>query len=77
MNNLFKGMPIAALSVSLMLAGCSSNAYGLTNAEYKLVDEYFEADEMVEDLQKFGYSDEDIEIQLRAALAQVEYETGQ
>ena len=60
-----------------MLTGCSSNTYGLTNAEYRLVDEYFEADELVEDLQEFGYSDGDIEEELRAALAQVKYEKGQ
>ena len=77
MNRLFKVLAIAALSFILLLTGCSSNTYGLTYAEYKLVDEYFEADEMVEDLQKFGYSEEAIEEQLRAALAQVKYETGQ
>lgn len=75
MNKFYRGLAIA--SVSLMLVGCSSNTYGLTNAEYKLVDKHFEADEMVEDLKSFGYSDEEIERQLRATLAQVKLETGQ
>ncbi|WP_342429249.1 hypothetical protein [Neobacillus sp. FSL H8-0543] len=75
MKKLFKGIAIAGLSFNLMLVGCSSNTYGLTREEYKLVDKYYEADEMVEELKKFGHSDEEIEKQLRAALAQVKFET--
>lgn len=77
MNKLYRGIAIAGLSFSLMLVGCSSNTYGLTREEYKLVDEYYEADKMVEDMTRDGYSDEDIERELRAALAQVKLETGQ
>ena len=76
---MFKSRTIAALSVSLMLVGCSTpaNTYGLAHDEYKLVDKYYEADEMVEELKYLGYSNEEIERQLNAALAQVKLETGQ
>ena len=77
MNKLFKGIVLIGLSSSLMLAGCSSDTYGLTNKEYRLVDTYYEADEMVGELKSFGYSDEEIERQLRSALNQVKLETGQ
>lgn len=76
MSKLSKGTVLIGLSFSLMLGGCSSETYGLTNKEYRLVDKYYEADKMVEELKSFGYSDEEIERQLKSALHQVEAEAG-
>ncbi|MGN7177793.1 hypothetical protein [Cytobacillus sp. SAFR-174] len=70
MNKLFKVIVIVGLSSSLLLLGCSSNTYGLTSEEYKLVDKYFDADKLAKDLKQLGYSDQEIEKQLRAALAE-------
>ncbi|MGF2716197.1 hypothetical protein ACQUY5_28865 [Bacillus cereus] len=65
-----------ALPIMLM-AGCTLNTYGLTQAEYKKVDKEFKADKMIEDMKKLHYKDEQIEAQLRGALSQLEYEEEQ
>lgn len=57
-----------ALPVMLM-AGCTTETYGLTQSEYKLVDKHFKADKLIEDMNRMHYSDEQIEQQLRGALA--------
>lgn len=74
-----KSIVIASFSMSLFLTGCSfdKETYGLTNKEYKLVDKYYDADRMVEDLEKFGYSDEAIAGELNAALMKVKREQGE
>lgn len=62
-----------ALPVMLM-AGCTLETYGLTQSEFKQVDKEFKADEMIEHMKKMHYSDEEIERQLRGALATVKAE---
>ena len=74
MNKSLKATLIASLCICAALAGCSSNMHGLSNEEYRLVDKYIDADEMVEELQLSGYSEEEIEKELRAALEQINYE---
>ncbi|WP_211653315.1 hypothetical protein [Planococcus alpniumensis] len=73
-----KSIVIASFSMSLFLTGCSfdKETYGLTNKEYKLVDKYYDADKMVQDLEKLGYNDAAISAELNAALMQVKRETG-
>ncbi|PHE64182.1 hypothetical protein COF68_04865 [Bacillus toyonensis] len=66
---------ILTLAIPVMLlAGCTIETYGLTQSEYRLVDKEFKADEMVEHMKKMHYSDEEIERQLRGALATVKAE---
>ncbi|OQR56675.1 hypothetical protein CDB3_11480 [Bacillus sp. CDB3] len=43
--------------------------YGLTQSKYRQVDKVFETDKIVEDMKHLRYSDEEIERQLRGALA--------
>ncbi|MES5929866.1 hypothetical protein QCI77_28450 [Bacillus cereus group sp. MG9] len=74
MNKSFKGIALAGLSVSFLLAGCTTETYGLTQSEYRLVDKEFKADKMVEDMKRLRYSDEEIERQLRGALATIKTE---
>jgi hypothetical protein len=62
-----------ALPVMLM-AGCTTETYGLTQSEYKLVDKHFKADKLIEDMNRMHYSDEQIEQQLRGALATIKSE---
>lgn len=74
MKKSFKGIALAGLSASFLLAGCTTETYGLTQSEYKLVDKEFKADKMVEDMKRLHYSDEEIERQLRGALATIKTE---
>ncbi|HDR7367768.1 DUF3994 domain-containing protein [Bacillus toyonensis] len=74
MNRSLKGIALTGLSVSFLLAGCTIETYGLTQSEYKLVDKEFKADKMVEDMKRLHYSDEEIERQLRGALATIRTE---
>ncbi|MFB6649760.1 DUF3994 domain-containing protein [Bacillus toyonensis] len=74
MNRSLKGIALTGLSVSFLLAGCTTETYGLTQSDYKLVDKEFKADKMVEDMKRLHYSDEEIERQLRGALATIKTE---
>lgn len=74
MNKSLKGIALTGFSVSFLLAGCTTETYGLTQSEYKLVDKEFKADKMVEDMKRLHYSDEEIERQLRGALATIKTE---
>ncbi|MCU5584340.1 DUF3994 domain-containing protein [Bacillus toyonensis] len=74
MNRSLKGIALTGFSVSFLLAGCTTETYGLTQSEYKLVDKEFKADKMVEDMKRLHYSDEEIERQLRGALATIKTE---
>ncbi|SCC46083.1 DUF3994 domain-containing protein [Bacillus wiedmannii] len=58
----------------MLLAGCTLETYGLTQSEYRQVDKEFKADEMVEHMKQMHYSDEEIERQLRGALANINSE---
>lgn len=76
MNRLFKTTVILGISLSFILIGCSFNieTYGLTRSEYKLVDKYYDVNKMTNNLKKSGYSDEVIELNLRAALTKIQTE---
>ncbi|WP_080495133.1 DUF3994 domain-containing protein [Bacillus cereus] len=56
----------------MLLAGCTLETYGLTQSEYRQVDKEFKADKMVKDMKQLHYSDEQIEAQLRGALASLD-----
>lgn len=58
----------------MLLAGCTTETYGLTQSEFRQVDKEFKADKMIKDMKQLHYSDEQIEKQLRMALAQLKYE---
>ncbi len=58
----------------MLLTGCTTETYGLTQAEFKQVDKEFKADKMIEDMKRLHYSDEEIEKQLRGALATIKSE---
>ncbi|HDR8141872.1 MULTISPECIES: hypothetical protein [Bacillus cereus group] len=58
----------------MLLAGCTNETYGLTQSEFRQVDKEFKADKMIKDMKQLHYSDEQIEKQLRMALAQLKYE---
>lgn len=68
-----KGLVTLALPV-MLLTGCTTETYGLTQAEFKQVDKEFKADKMIEDMKRLHYSDEEIEKQLRGALATIKSE---
>ncbi|PGT57000.1 hypothetical protein [Bacillus thuringiensis] len=58
----------------MLLAGCTTETYGLTQSEFRQVDKEFKADKMIKEMKQLHYSDEQIEKQLRMALAQLKYE---
>ncbi|MDA2101653.1 DUF3994 domain-containing protein [Bacillus cereus] len=58
----------------MLLAGCTTETYGLTQSEFRQVDKEFKADKMIKDMKQLHYSNEQIEKQLRMALAQLKYE---
>lgn len=73
-----KAKKLVSLALPVMLlAGCTTETYGLTQSEFRKVDKEFKADEMIEHMKKMHYRDEEIEKQLRGALAQLEYEEEQ
>lgn len=68
-----KAKKLIALALPVMLlAGCTLETYGLTQSEYRQVDKEFKADKMIKDMKQLHYSDEQIEAQLRGALASLD-----
>ncbi|EJV43872.1 hypothetical protein IEK_05211 [Bacillus toyonensis] len=55
----------------MLLSACTTETYGLTQAEFRKVDKEFKADKMIKDMKRMHYSDEEIEKQLRGALATI------
>jgi hypothetical protein len=73
-----KAKKLVSLAIPvLLLVGCTTDTYGLTQSEFRKVDKEFKADEMIEHMKKMHYKDEEIEKQLKGALAQLEYEEEQ
>ncbi|MCW9134069.1 hypothetical protein OF830_25030 [Bacillus paramycoides] len=73
-----KAKKLVTLALPIMLlSACTTETYGLTQAEFRKVDKEFKADKMIKDMKQLHYSDEQIEAQLRGALAQLEYEEEQ
>ncbi|MCU5508112.1 DUF3994 domain-containing protein [Bacillus cereus] len=67
-----KAKRIVTLALPIMLlSACTTETYGLTQSEFRQVDKEFKADKMIEDMKKMHFSDEDIEKQLRGALATI------
>ncbi|MFK4293732.1 hypothetical protein ABH955_005039 [Bacillus sp. RC240] len=73
-----KAKRLVTLALPIMLlSACTTETYGLTQAEFRKVDKEFKADKMIEDMKRMHYKDEEIERQLRGALAKLEYEEEQ